>query len=267
MPRKKRKQDIIFFQERDKEIMAKIYSFLFIGNSYTFYNDMPAIFRGFAEAAGYDVDVTAIAKGGYTLSRFADPADEYGAMVEAALAGEKKYDFVILQEQSVLPATEDVADFYDAVRNLTERIQALGAKPILYATWGRKEGAAPLAQNGWTNESMTWRLAAAYQAIGDEVCAPISYAGLAFYDVYTHHREIELYDADGSHPSYEGSYLAAATLFARIFDTYPDMVAYHGELSPEVAEVLCDAASKAIFQTPLIPTGYCTGSKWVSRLS
>lgn len=246
--------------------MIRVYSFLFIGNSYTFYNDMPAIFRGFAEAAGYEVDVTAITKGGYQLSQFADPTDEYGAKVAAALTSEKKYDFVILQEQSVRPATEDVADFYDAVRNLSDRICETGAKPILYATWGRREGAAPLVEKGWTNESMTWRLAAAYQAIGDEVCAPVSYAGLAFYDIYTNHPEIGLYHADGSHPSYEGSYLAAATLFARIFDTYPDMVGYHGALSPEAANILCDAASKAIFQTPLIPTEYGTCSKWVSRM-
>lgn len=244
-----------------------MYSFLFIGNSYTYYNDMPAIFRGFSEAAGYEVDVTAITKGGYRLSQFADPADECGAAVEAALKGEKKYDFVILQEQSLLPATEDVADFYDAVRNLAERISVTGAQPILYATWGRREGAVPLCEKGWTNESMTWRLAAAYQAIGDEVCAPVSYAGLAFYDVCTHHPEIPLYDGDGSPPSYEGSYLAAATLFARIFDTYPDMVGYHGELSSEVSGVLCDAAGKAVFETSLIPTEYHTRSRWVTRLS
>ena len=80
--------------EKEKLDMNRKYSILFIGNSYTYYNDMPtAIFEKFAEAAGYDVEVTAITTGAHKLYQFADPADEYGAKVEKALAGSKKYDF------------------------------------------------------------------------------------------------------------------------------------------------------------------------------
>ena len=43
---------------------------LFIGNSYTYYSDMPEkIFLPMAEAAGLDCAVTAVTVGGCTLSR------------------------------------------------------------------------------------------------------------------------------------------------------------------------------------------------------
>ena len=46
---------------------------LFIGNSYTYYNDMPqAAFTELAKAAGFEVEVTAVTQGGYKLCWFAD---------------------------------------------------------------------------------------------------------------------------------------------------------------------------------------------------
>ena len=240
--------------EKEGLSKEKTYSILFIGNSYTYYNDMPtAIFNKFAEAAGYNVEVTAITKGAYTLTQFANPADEYGAKVEQALKGSKTYDFVILQEQSVRPATEDAPAFYDAVRNLSDRIRNTGATPILYSTWGRKTGNSTLDTYGWTNESMTWKLAASYQAIGDELRIAVAHVGLAFYDIYTNQNPIDLYDADQSHPSYAGSYLSAATLFAKIFEVNPATVQYTGSLSEESASLLCEAARKVVFETVSIP--------------
>ncbi len=237
--------------------MEKTYSVLFIGNSYTYVNDMPAaLFAPFARAAGYQVEVKAITKGGHTLSQHNDPSDECGAKVEEALTCGEKYDYVILQEQSVRPATENAPEFYKAVGNLAARIRQTGASPILYSTWGRKTGNSKLDEYGWTNESMTWKLAAAYQAIGDEQNIPVAYAGLAFYDVYTKHNEVELYHSDKTHPSYEGSYLAAATLFAKIFHVDPTTVSYTGELSIAEAKILCEAARKAVFETPAIPEEY-----------
>lgn len=235
----------------------KSYSLLFIGNSYTYYNDMPtALFAPIAQAAGYRVDVTAITKGAHTLAKHADPADEYGAKVTAALTGEKKYDFILLQEQSLRPAAQSPASFFGAVRNLSARIRATGAEPILYATWGRKAGASALDTYGWTNESMTYRLAAGYAAIGAELDIPVVHVGLAFHAVYKNRAETELYNADLSHPSYAGSYLAAMTLFAGVFGIDPKTVPYDGDLTSAEAALLREAAYNAVFETPDIPEEY-----------
>ena len=237
--------------------MEKTTYILFIGNSYTYYNDMrTSLFKNIAESAGINVDVSAITKGGYRLSQHANPEDEYGKKVEEALTGDKKYDYVILQEQSLLPAYDNPPAFYDAVRNLSNRIKKNGATPILYSTWGRKSGHTALESNGWTNESMTWRLAASYQAIGDELDITVAHAGLAFYDVYTNNTDIELYNSDLTHPSCAGSFLAAATLFAKIFNFDVTQLNYTAGFSSDDAKIIYNAAKKAAFNTPIIPAEY-----------
>ncbi|MBQ9131663.1 MAG: hypothetical protein IJX62_04255, partial [Clostridia bacterium] len=87
---------------------------------------------------------------------------------------------------------------------------------------------------------------------------PVAHAGLAFYDIYTGQSGINIYSSDKSHPSYAGSYLAAATLFAKIFDTDPSEIAYAGSLSANQASELRQAAARAVFQTPSIPDEYKT---------
>ena len=216
-------------------------SILFIGNSYTYYNDMPtAIFEGFTRAAGKTVAVTAITKGGWTLEKYADPEDEYGARVEAVLSGEEKYDLVILQEQSLRPAI-DPERFFAAVEDLAARIRKTGATPMLYATWGRHSDSADLAEHGLTNETMTKKLALAYEEIGARLGIPVAHAGLAFREVYTGDSGIDLYNPDLSHPSYAGSYLAAATLYARIFGEKAP--AFDGKLEEAAAAYLRTVAN------------------------
>ena len=90
---------------------------LFIGNSYTYFNDMPEkIFAPMAEAAGYPANVTSVTRGGYHLFQFADPADEGGKQLRAAIAG-NHYDVVVLQDQSSGPIFER-AEFEQAVGDL-----------------------------------------------------------------------------------------------------------------------------------------------------
>lgn len=235
------------------------YNFLFIGNSYTHYNDMPEqIFAKILKAAGYKATVTRITKGGWYLIDSAKSTDEVGSKVESALKL-RDYDYIVLQEQSTCPAAMP-AKFYTGVRNLVEKVRADGATPILYGTWGRKEGHSVLKNNGWTNESMTWMISAAYEAIGAELGVDVAYAGLAFYDVYTNNKNINLYDEDLTHPNATGSYLAAMTIFAKITGVDPTTVDYNANLTDEAAAVLKEAARKAVFETPEIPAEYKTSS-------
>lgn len=237
----------------DDDMLSKdrTYNILFIGNSYTFYNDMPtAYFETMARACGYDVRVTTITKGAYTLEKFADPADAYGQMVDTALSVSGSFDYVILQEQSVRPSINPDA-FHGAVRNLAERIRAVDAQPVLYATWGRQTGSDTLTKYELTNETMTYKLAASYAAIGQELDIPVIHTGLAFYEVNTG-SNIKLYNADLSHPSPEGSYLAAMMLFCGIFDLDPATAPFSGSLSAEEDSIVRTAAANAL-QSPTIP--------------
>jgi hypothetical protein len=243
----------------------RTYRILFIGNSYTYYNSMPrALFEEIARDAGYDVIISTVTKGGYSLQKHLTPESATGARVAEQLSQKGEYDFVVLQEQSMRPASADVALFYDSVRELAARIRNIGACPVLYSTWGRETGSADLETHGLTNQSMTYKLAAAYKAIGEELDVPVAYAGLAFYDVYAGQNDIGLYNEDKTHPSYAGSYLAANVLFCRIFGHRVGELSFCGELSKQEAKMLRDAAEKAVFCTPEIPSEYATSSRAVS---
>ncbi len=182
-----------------------------------------------------------------------------------ALTGAEKFDFVILQEQSILPVHEKSYAFYYAVRALTEKIRSSGAQPILYATWGRKDGSDTLEEYKFTHESMTWGLAAAYETIGKELNIPVAHVGLAFYDVNTNHGNIELYNKDKSHPSPAGSYLAATVLFEKIFNVKLSDAKFSGDIGKDTASILCHAAESAVFNTPEIPEEYIKASTEASQ--
>ncbi len=240
----------------------KEYSILFVGNSYTYTNDMPYdYFQPMVEAAGYQVKIDAVTKGAHTLLEFANPKDDYGRIVNSYLSEPGRYDYVILQEQSVLPAGENAKLFYEGVRKLAEKVRAAGAKPILYATWGRKTGSDTLTKHGWDHETMAWRLAAAYQAIGEELDIPVVHVGMGFLNINRNKPEINLYNLDLTHPSRAGSYLVGLCLFAGIFEVDPVTVSFNGPIPDETAAILREVARNAVVAYPDIPEMYKTTTK------
>ena len=192
---------------------------LFIGNSYTYVNDMPKIFEALCRDNGRDVTVTSVVHGGHKLYQYVDCDDKYRAMLEEALAADH-YDLCFLQEQSYLPLS-DYELFFSGVSRLVEKVRPTADAFMLYETWGRKEGHPTLDEFGWTNESMTFDLAAAYSKAGEALDIPVSYVGLNFYKIYTTHPEIELYHEDKTHPSWEGSCLSALTHYHSVFGELP----------------------------------------------
>lgn len=219
---------------------------LFIGNSYTFYNQLWDVFAEIARGEGHPVSVDEVTKGGYRLAQMNDPSNEYGAQIAQKLSNHS-YDIVFLQEQSLNPILNS-KQFNTSVRALSEKIRAIGAKPVLYETWGRKTGHEALEQNGWTTETMTSLLASAYHKIGKECDVEVSPVGEAFYEVYSKHPEIELYHADMTHPSPAGTYLAALCHYATVFQKSPIGVTYiFGVEALEHAAILQAVAHKAVF--------------------
>ena len=190
---------------------------LFIGNSYTFFHDMPtAIFAPLAEACGHPMDVTAVTRGGYRLSQFADPENEEGKRLRATVAGQH-YDVVVLQEQSCTPITDE-ARFLRGVAAIRALLGAQAEHFVLYATWGRKEGSPQLVEMGLTRAEMTERLAAAYDRAAAENGMTVAHVGRAFYAHAKAHPEDELYNPDLSHPSERGSRIAAETILAAVLE-------------------------------------------------
>lgn len=211
----------------------RTYSVLFIGNSYTYYNSLWDVFQQLSGDAGYSFSVDQVTSGGYYLDQFTDLKDPYGKLLETKLA-QAKYDYAFLQEQSRSPIMS--YDRFEAgAAALCEKLAANGARAVLYETWGRKTGADGLIG---TNESMSRALAEAYERLGRELGLPVSPVGRVFYEIYTKHPKIELYNEDGSHPSAVGTYVAALCHFVTLTGEDPAGLAYHGALGESEAAVL-----------------------------
>ena len=226
--------------------MKKQYSILFIGNSMTYYHDMPtAIFEKMAASAGFDVTVRSVTAGGRFLWEHLSLDDEPARAAKAALAADKAgvYDFVVLQEgmPDLYTRTES---FYGAVRTLAGRIRDLGAKPALYARMGNKRGNPELDDPACTYEHVYRTIVKAHETISQELDIPVAWAVRAAYEMNEGPLPFDLYDPDRSHPSYAGSYVAALCVFTALFGADPTMITYDGELPPDQAALCREAVKK-----------------------
>ena len=181
---------------------------LFIGNSYTFFYDMPKLFEAECRERGAECDVDSVTAGGYTLEQFLSDENEFGRRAKELLH-QKKYDYVVMQEQSVRPAS-DPELFLDSLRRLMVFVRENGAKPVLYETWGRADHSGELTQLGWDHELMQTELNESYAKGAAEHGAILVPAGERFHEAYR--RGEPVFDPDGSHPSEYGS-----KLIARVF--------------------------------------------------
>jgi hypothetical protein len=216
---------------------------LFIGNSYTLYNDMPTTFTELAKAGKHNVHVEVSAQGGWSLADHVQSAETLGTIRS------QKWNYVVLQEQSQIPALQDARtdSMYPAARTLVQQVRNVGATPLFFLTWAHRNG---FAEYGMSYEGMQSQLNNGYYGISIEVNAPVAPAGTAWQKVVTTHPEITLWQEDGSHPTAEGSYLAACVFYAAIFEESATGLSYRAGLSKEVAETLQSIASETVLGTP-----------------
>ena len=177
---------------------------LFIGNSYTSRNDLPALLTQLAASAPKPIQLQTrmIIAGGAQLKMHWNKGI-------AAKVIDEGWDYVVLQEQSTLP-WKSPQRMHESVRLFDERIKAAGAKTVLYMTWARADDAG--RQQAITE---------AYVSIGGELKARVAPVGLAWQHVLKKHPEIPLHDDDQSHPTAAGSRLAACVFLATLFDQMP----------------------------------------------
>lgn len=218
---------------------------LFVGNSFTYYNDMPKIAESIAKDLGYDLTCDSVTVGSHTLEQYADVTDEYGKILDDKLNSSTVYNFVILQEQSTRSYTR-FDSFEKGVSTLVNKIHSTqeNAEISLYETWGFEEEANA---KQWTVPQMEDEICAKYEEVGTKYNLPIHYVGEAFSQVYENHKEINLYADDNKHPSYEGSYLSALVHIGTMFNCDVTSTAFNGELSVETANTLKAVASNVIF--------------------
>ncbi|MBQ7434023.1 MAG: hypothetical protein IJV50_11295 [Lachnospiraceae bacterium] len=168
---------------------------LFIGNSHTYYNDMPHLFAEIGACNGIDIDVTMLTKGGMGF--------DYHVQEEQVrfniLYGH--YDYIVLQH--VAHPMGDLNVMKEAAIRLAEWIGQTDSKALFYMTWTRKAD----------GEEAQPAMAKPYLELGELLHYPVAPVGQVWWAYHRAHPEVELYFTDDRHASREGSLLAAYTIF------------------------------------------------------
>lgn len=172
---------------------------LFLGNSLTYTNDLPAMVQLLAAAAELpDILTAAVTRPGANLQDLWELTD---ARARVANGG---WDVVVMQQgPSSLP--ESRVDLREWTLRFATPIRRAGARPALYMVWPDAEHAA-----SFDAVSASYALAAADV---DGLLFPV---GEAWRAAWRRDPTLPLYSADGFHPSPVGSYLAALVIVSRL---------------------------------------------------
>ena len=170
---------------------------LFIGNSHTYFNDLPHIVEVMASESGIDADVMMIAHGGWYLKQHVAEPDvsfniRYG-----------HFDYVILQEHS--HPFDHLDDYEEAVATLSAWTKEAGSVPVIYGTWSMKAESEKQALMNETNRRLS-------ETFGT-ILAPV---GESWWQYQKSWPNIEMYASDGAHASPAGSEFAAKIIWSTI---------------------------------------------------
>ncbi len=223
-------------------------SVLFIGNSYTYVNDLPGTLSLLAANLGKEITIDSKTNGGYTFQNHTNDPLTYSKIHS------KPWDIVVIQGQSQEPsfpdAQVDTQTLPYAVK-LSDSIWANNAcsNVMYYMTWGRQNGDPQWAGIN-TFEKMNTRLYDAYMRMADSSDhAMVSPVARVWAYVRANHPLINLYNADESHPSPEGTYLAACTFYTALFMESPVGSDYYGGIGAGAAWILQNSAAVVILDS------------------
>ncbi len=224
---------------------------LFIGNSYTYVNDLPKMIADMAAATGDTLIYDRSTPGGFTLQGHSTNATTI-SKIKAS-----NWDYVVLQEQSQRPSfpiSQVQTSVFPYARLLDSLINHHDscAETVFYMTWGRKNGDAsncaffpPLC----TYQGMDSLLSLRYRMMADSNDAIVSPVGAVWNYIRANHPNIELYSSDKSHPSVSGTYAAACSFYSTFFRKDPSLVPFNSSLTPIEAISIRSAAKVVAFDS------------------
>lgn len=218
---------------------------LFLGNSYTSVNNLPQLISDIAISAGDTLIFDSYTPGGYTLGQhFADPVSKAKIM-------SGNWQYVVLQEQSQIPAASDFSPSADQLNTLVKQYNPC-ARLMFYMTWGRKNGDLSNCSK-WppvcTYKGMDSLLQLRYTEMAQFYGAELSPVGVVWRYIRQNNPGINLYQPDDSHPSAEGSYLAACCFYAAIFKKDPSFITYNFTINSNDAATIRAAAKLMVYDS------------------
>ena len=213
---------------------------LFIGNSYTYFADIPGIVQAFADSAGGDkLAVETVAYPDFAL------IDHWreGTAVKEIRKGQ--WEWVVLQQgPSSTPINRDSLRLLASM--FAPEIDRAGARAALFAAWpaaSRRQDFIAAIQS--------------YSLATNDVGGMLLPVALGWLEAWERNASVQLY-ADGLHPSAAGAYLSALIIYSSLLTQTPagqpaTLRLRSGavlRIDPVLAATFQDAAAAALAQAP-----------------
>ncbi|MGJ3234906.1 SGNH/GDSL hydrolase family protein [Marivirga sp.] len=192
---------IFFWQPQLLQGQTEEKRVLFVGNSYTYFWNLPQLVSAMAESQGENFFTQQSTAGGVNWKQHWEGDKE---LKTQELIKNGDWDVVVLQNHS-LSTVRNQEEFFEYGRKLISLVKSTGAQPLLYVTWSREDN--PLMQDN-INE--------AYQKLSEETDSELVNIGSAWSRAKQLKPALELYHPDGSHPSPQGSYLTATLFYKKL---------------------------------------------------
>jgi hypothetical protein len=232
----------------DTEVPNRSYKLLFIGNSYTYVNDLPSLISSIAKDFNIKIEKDQSTPGGYHLFEHITNTNTL-SKIES-----QKWDYVIIQDQSVtpsMPIDNLNGNIEYAVVPLANKIYDNNPNSTImyYQTWGRRDGYTIVSDKVYEYDfkSHNKALREGYQRYADATNAEIAPIGdiweKLYFDTKIPFIKTEMWSSDGSHPSAIGSYITAVCFATKLFNINPLNIKYNYNLKPEIANYIKESNS------------------------
>ena len=203
---------------------------LFLGNSYTAFNNLPNIVSNIANSMGDFLYTGSNTIGGATLQTHFENNNSNDLIMQG------NWDYVVLQEQSQYPSfplwqvEQSVFPYASQLNELVHNYNDCG-ETVFFMTWGREDGDINNCPN-WppvcTYEGMDDLLQERYLMMANQNDALVSPVGAVWRYIRDNNYDFELYSSDGSHPSTLGSYVAGVCFYTTLFQKDPTEITWNG---------------------------------------
>ena len=192
---------------------------LFIGNSYTYVNNLPQAVADMATGKGDTVIFDSHTVGGYSFQQHSADATTQQKIAQGG------WDYVVIQGQSQepsFPPAQVQQQTYPYARILDSLVHAADSctETIFYMTWGKENGDSANCASYpviCTYSGDQDRLSQSYQEMGQLNHATVAPAGEAWRLVKAQNTGFPLYQTDHSHPTIWGTYLVASVMYEILF--------------------------------------------------
>ncbi len=233
---------------------------LFIGNSFTYTNDVPTLVQGLANAAGYQLKFVMHAPGGISVGDTAQGTSAHmNNPIVFDLIRSDNWDFVSLQDNQGrfiygnchFPDTNvsKVVRGHIKIRDSVHYYHPC-AHMLWFAGWGPKNGYAGISSTGSGLIDNIYYNYKCLKNTAGEIISPIGKAWERAIDTIP---AADPWGPDETHESLAGAYLTAAVIFTSIYRMNTETVAFDGGLDSTTARTFRRIAYQTVMDS-LAPT-------------